>query len=133
MTRHVVTVCMDDSLKRVRELFAQSGFHHLLVVDKGKLVGVISDRDLLKHVSPFVGHELSERTQDLATLNRRVHQIMSRQLVTCQAITDAAEAARMMLENRISCLPVVDETGRPVGIVTCRDLLRRLVMGDEAA
>ena len=54
MTRVVTTIGMDDSVRLVRHLFDEHSFHHLLVVDRGRLVGVISDRDLLRNVSPFI-------------------------------------------------------------------------------
>jgi acetoin utilization protein AcuB len=122
MTRQTITIGMDDNVRRVRDLFEEHGFHHLLVVEKGRLVGVISDRDLLRNVSPFIG-KLSERSQDAATLNRRVHQIMTRKPVTISSEMEVEDAAHVMLEHRVSCLPVVTEDGRAVGIVTWRDLL----------
>ena len=127
MSPQVVTVAMDDGVRVVRQLFEQHRFHHLLVVEGRRLVGVISDRDLLRHVSPFVGHDLAERTQDLATLNKRAHQIMSRTPVAARPETTVGEAIALILQHRISCLPVVDEQSHPVGIVTWRDLLKTLV------
>jgi acetoin utilization protein AcuB len=127
MTRHVLCVRMDDTLATVRELFERHQMHHLLVLESGRLVGVISDRDLLKNLSPFVGKALSERPQDLATLHRRVHQIMTRKLVSTTPDTPIGNAAELMLAHRISCLPVVNEQGKPIGIVTWRDLLRAMV------
>ena len=56
MTRRVVSVEMDDRLDVVKKIFDTLKFHHLLVVDdRGKLKGVVSDRDLLKALSPYVG------------------------------------------------------------------------------
>lgn len=124
MTRRVVTVGMDDRLAKVRELFAEHGFHHLLVVERQKVVGVISDRDLFKNLSPFIGKPLAERSQDQATLKRRVHQVMTRKLIAVPAGTSAEQAAALMLEHNVSCLPVVSPEHRPLGIVTARDLLR---------
>jgi acetoin utilization protein AcuB len=132
MTRRIVTVSMDDSLRKVRELFDTHGFHHLLVVERGKLIGVISDRDLLRSLSPFLGHEFSERPQDAATLNKRVHQIMTRRLVTGSEQTPVVEAMRMILDHQVSCLPVVDACGQPIGIVTWRDLLNALAAPVDA-
>ncbi|HQW91146.1 MAG TPA: CBS domain-containing protein, partial [Nitrospira sp.] len=77
MSTRAVTVTMDDSLARARELFNEHHFHHLLVVQGPTLLGIISDRDLLKAVSPHIG-TLSETDRDRATLNKRAHQIMSR-------------------------------------------------------
>jgi len=122
MTRRTITIGMDDHVRTVRDLFEEHAFHHLLVVEKGKLVGVISDRDLLRNVSPFLG-KFSERSEDMATLNRRVHQIMTRKPVTISPQMNVQDAARLMLERRVSCLPVVREDGHVVGIVTWRDLL----------
>lgn len=123
MTRRVVTVSMDDSLRRVRDIFDSERFHHLLVVEAGRVVGVLSDRDLLKHLSPFVG-KINERQQDVGTLDRRVHQVMSRPLVSGTADMTLGEAGGLMLARGVSCLPILGEAGRCQGIVTLRDLLR---------
>ncbi len=122
MTRGAATVEMDDSVERVRDLFEEHGFHHLLVIEKGRLLGVVSDRDLLRNLSPFIG-KLAERPHDLATLNRRVHQIMTRKPVTVTPEMSVEAAAHVMLEQHVSCLPVVTEDGNLVGIVSSRDLL----------
>ncbi len=126
MTARVVTVEMDDRLDVVKQIFDTLKFHHLLVVDSGKkLKGVVSDRDLLKALSPFVGGA-AENARDIATLNKRVHQIMSRNLITLQP-RDAIDAAVMLfLEQRISCIPIVDKEFKPVGILSWRDVLKTL-------
>jgi acetoin utilization protein AcuB len=123
MSRSVVTVSMDDSLSRIKEVFDRHGFHHVLVVEDGRLVGVVSDRDLLKALSPHLG-KASETARDLASLNKRAHQIMSRELVTLGAGASLHEAIETFNQNRISCIPIVDAGGRPVGIVSWRDILR---------
>lgn len=123
MTRHVVTVRMDDSLEAVRDLFERFKFHHAVVLDQCRVVGVISDRDLLKNVSPFVGKP-TERALDSASLRKRVHQVMTRNVVTGSPDMPAGDATLLMLNSRVSCLPVVDKLGACVGIVTVRDMLR---------
>jgi acetoin utilization protein AcuB len=123
MSRQVVTVQLDDNLKQVRDLFAAFRFHHLLVLEHGKLVGIISDRDLLANLSPFIG-KLQEKPIDLASLQKHVHQIMSRHVVTVTPSTSLQDAAKLMLDRGISCLPVVNAEEHVVGIVTWRDLLR---------
>ena len=129
MTTRVVTVEMDDRLEIVKEIFDTMSFHHLLVVDEQKrLSGVVSDRDLLRAISPYVG-SAAETTRDLATLNKRVHQIMTRRPVTLHPQATAAEAVSLLLAHRISCIPIVDEESKPVGIVSWRDLLRTLAAG----
>jgi len=123
MTRRIVTVDMDETLGGVRAIFDRYRFHHVLVVHEGKLAGVLSDRDLLKHISPFLGHEMMERTQDANTLQRRVHQAMTRNPIVGRPDMTVPEAAQLLLDRNVSCLPVVDEQMRPRGIVTWRDLL----------
>jgi acetoin utilization protein AcuB len=126
MTRSPVTVGLDDDLAHVRDLFTAHGFRHLLVLAGGRLVGVLSDRDLLRALSPFLGRA-SERAQDVATLRRRVHQVMSREPVVVSPEATVAEAARLLFARRVSCLPVVADDGAVVGIVSWRDLLAALV------
>jgi acetoin utilization protein AcuB len=122
----VLSVTPDTSLRTVRDLFDQHGYHHLLVVEGGRLLGILSDRDLLRNISPFIGRALGERQQDLATLERRAHQIMTRKLVTVTPSTELGDAVRTMLDARVHCLPVVNERGSPVGIVSGVDLLAAL-------
>ena len=122
MVRGIATIGMDDDVKKVKDLFEEHGFHHLLVLEKGRLQGVVSDRDLLRNLSPFIG-KLAEKPRDLATLNRRVHQIMTRKPVTVSPETSVEAAVDVMLERHVSCLPVVTEDGNLVGIVSSRDLL----------
>ena len=124
MTHPVQVISMDDSIATIRQIFETHSYHHLLVVgDDGECAGVISDRDLLKNISPFIGKP-SERSADLSCLKRRAHQIMTRQLVAVRANTSLRAAMRVMLDHRISCLPVVDVNKHCLGIVTMRDIAR---------
>ena len=122
MTKEVFKVKMDDTVGVIREFLDKVHFHHLLVVEGNKLVGVISDRDVLKAVSPFIG-TLSEHTHDLVTLNKKAHQIMNHKPITVFKYTSLQEAATIMLDNNISCLPVVSPESGIEGIVTWKDIL----------
>jgi acetoin utilization protein AcuB len=110
----------------VKELFDRNKFHHLLVVDADRLFGVVSDRDLLKALSPNLG-TLTETPKDTATLNKRVHQIMTRKPVTLRNDATVADAVNLFNAHRVSCIPIVDEEFRPIGVVSWRDILRALV------
>ncbi len=123
MTTPVHSVDMDDSLLTVKRLFERERCHHVVIMERDKAHGVVSDRDILKVVSPFVGSKTMERSQDLNTLQKRVHQIMSRNLVTTTPDETIAAAAEQILRERVSCLPVVDDQGAAVGIVTLRDFV----------
>lgn len=130
MTKSVVTVEMDDKLSLVKEIFDNSKFHHLLVIDSGKLFGVVSDRDLLKSISPNLG-TMVVTYRDLATLNKRVHQIMTRKPITLKANDSISDAAALFNTHRISCIPIVDDEFRPIGIVSWRDLVKTMLPKPE--
>ena len=125
--RRIVTISPDETLAHVRKLFQTHRFHHLLVVENLRLVGVISDRDLLRNLSPFVGNALNERTQDVATLNRKAHQIMTRRVVTGTVDLKLEQAIELILKHGVSCIPIVDADQRPIGILSWRDILHGLV------
>ena len=125
MTAKLITVGLDDKLETVKEIFDNLKFHHLLVVEEHKLLGVVSDRDLLKALSPNIG-SARETFQDIASLNKRVHQIMTRRPIVLQESATVDDAIHAFNTHGISCLPVVDLNFRPVGIVTWRDILKNL-------
>ena len=128
MTARLVTVEIDDPLEVVKQIFDSVKFHHLLVVDAGKkLCGVISDRDLLRALSPYIG-TASENSRDTATLKKRVHQIMTRQPVTLPPEASMADAVKVFLEHRVSCIPIVGPGFKAVGIVSWRDVLKALAL-----
>jgi acetoin utilization protein AcuB len=125
MTRNIVTVELDDQLLLVKEIFDNSRFHHLIVIEEGKLFGVVSDRDLLKSISPNID-TMYASFKDMATLNKRVHQIMTRKPITLTPEASLNDAIKIFNQHRISCIPIVDEEFVPVGIVTWRDIMRHL-------
>lgn len=127
MTRRVVSVEIDDSLEDVKQIFDSVKFHHLVVLDSDqKVAGVISDRDLLRALSPYIG-TASENARDTATLRKRVHQIMTRRPVTLPPEATVADAVRLFLEHRVSCVPVVAPGLKVVGILSWRDVLKALM------
>ena len=126
MTTKVVTIDLDVTLKEIKEVFEHARFHHVLVTEKNKLVGIISDRDILKAISPFIG-TLSERQSDTDTLKKRAHQIMSRHATTVLPTESVPAAAKLMLAKGVSCLPVVSKNNI-VGILTMKDILKALLV-----
>ncbi|NKI18329.1 CBS domain-containing protein [Spongiibacter sp. KMU-166] len=131
MSHPPVTIGPDDRLLVVREIFHHTGFHHLLVVEEKQLVGVVSDRDLLRAISPTLGTPI-EHARDLATLNKYVHQIMSRKLVVLGPDDDMQQAVAIFNQQPISCIPVVDSNHHPLGILSWRDIMRWLGSLKEA-
>jgi acetoin utilization protein AcuB len=126
MTRNVVTVGMDDSLEKINRIFEKHKFHHVLVMEDKKLVGIISDRDMLKEVSPFI-NTLSEDSRDLKTLQKKAHQIMTRKPVVVIENYGIKDAANVFLRRNVSCLPIVSPWGKVTGILSWKDILKSMV------
>ena len=128
MTTRVATVSMDDRLSVIKDIFEQAHFRHLLVLEEGELVGVISDRDLFRAISPYLDSE-AEMNRDTETLNRRAHQIMSRQLITIASHLTVRDGVKLMLEKGVSCLPVLENCAL-VGIISWKDFLKVALESD---
>ena len=126
MSTRVVTVEPDDSLETVKEIFSHTHFHQVLVIEYDRLVGMVSDRDLFKAISPYVG-TAAEISRDRATLNKRVHQIMQRKLTTLEPDASLEEAAELMTKNRVTCIPIIDPLQQVKGILSWRDILSALI------
>ena len=114
MTHDAMTLDANQSFAEVIALMASRSFHHVLVVDPDdRLLGVISDRDVLRALS---------RTPNWN--QKTVSEIMTRDSVTTAPEGLISDAARQMLAMRINCLPVIDADARVCGILTSTDLLR---------
>lgn len=121
MTRAVVTVAPGDRAVDAAERARRHRVRHLPVVEDGRLVGIVTDRDLRDAApSPHLGAEAAQAAAGL-----RVAHLMQRHVVTAHPLDRLADAARVLSERRIGCLPVVDR-GRLVGIITETDVLRCL-------
>ncbi|WP_116371628.1 CBS domain-containing protein [Marinomonas sp. MED121] len=128
MKKSPVCVEMDTRLEEVRRLLEEHGFHHLPVLDGDELVGIISDRDILRLVSPFLD-TAGEMERDLEVLNKAAHQVMTRQPI-CVSLDDSLNTViDWMTKVSISCIPVLDN-GQLVGIITWRDLVSLLTFED---
>lgn len=122
MTREVETLSVDDSLVLADTLMRMKRIRHLPVVRAGRLVGLVTHRDLLRaqaEITARIPVSDEERFVSLA-----VGELMTRDVLTASPDEPAKDAARRMLEGKLGCLPVVDETGALVGIVTEVDFLR---------
>ena len=123
MQPKVVTVTSEGSLWEVKILFENTKFHHLLVTNNKKLVGVVSDRDYLKAASPNLDQK-SSTAADGATLNERVSTIMSTDLHTLSEEQSILDAITLFNQKNISCIPIVDDDMNIQGIISWRDIMR---------
>jgi acetoin utilization protein AcuB len=126
MTTKVFTVEPHDLIDRVFFLIHYEKIRHLPVVEKGKLIGIVSDRDLYKALGPKSNSNAIEANKDnsqLHVVSQKVAHIMHRGVYSVTPETMASEAASLMAEHRIGALPVI-EKDKLVGILSASDILR---------
>jgi acetoin utilization protein AcuB len=135
MTVEPVTVMPDTSFPETFRLMREKKIRHLPVVDeKGKLVGVIARTDLL-HASPSSATTLSVFEMNFLLANLHVRKFMSTPPVTVSEDAPLEEAARVMVEKKIGCLPVMRD-GELVGLITETDIFEvfvEILGGEEAS
>ena len=125
MQPRVFAVTPDTTLSEAVRLTRVRGIRHLPVLEGRELVGIVSDRDLKRVMaSPATSLEARELTHLLDRLT--VAEIMTRPVITVAPPVPMEEAARVMVREKISALPVIEE-GRLVGIVTETDVLELFV------
>lgn len=126
MTSKVFTVEPHDLIDRVFFLIHYEKIRHVPVVERGKLVGIVSDRDLYKALGPKSNSnalEANKENTQLHVVSQKVMHIMHRGVYTVTPDTMASEAAALMVEHRVGALPVVDKD-KLVGILSSTDILR---------
>lgn len=121
MHRQVHTVGPETTLKQALQLLQEHRIRHLPVMEGERLLGIVTDRDL-REAGPSI---LGNPPQD-DTLHQPVSSIMKKEVITAHPLDFIEDAARLMYEHRIGCLPVLQE-GRLVGIVTQTDVLHTLI------
>ena len=125
MTIDPVFASPDDNFHQAMHMLRKRRVRHLPVVEKGHLVGIVVEKDLLSNQpSPATSLSLYEIYSLLEML--RIRQMMTRPVITVGGDCPLEEAARIMVENKISCLPVMDGE-RLVGIITETDVFKSLV------
>jgi acetoin utilization protein AcuB len=117
MTHRPVTVAPSQTIADAQSLMRRGRFRHLPVVADGTLAGVVTERDL--HVA-----ELGSWTPEVG--NRPVRSVMTRNVITVAPDDPVEHAARLMLENKVGCLPVLEGSDL-VGIITEADIFRAFV------
>ncbi|MCR5761687.1 MAG: CBS and ACT domain-containing protein [Sphaerochaetaceae bacterium] len=126
MTRNPVTATPDMNIQEAKELMVKEKVHRLPVLDsEKKLVGVISEKDILE-AAPSPVSTLSAYEMNYLMSKLTVKKLMSRHPVTLDKNATIEEAARLMIDQDLSCLPVLED-GKLVGIVSKSDLFKILM------
>jgi len=123
MTSDPVTITDDTSMMKAIHLMKQNRFRRLPVLHDGALVGIITDRDL-KEASPSKATTLDVHELYYLLAELHVRDIMTRNPITVKPEDTVERAAELMLEHTVSGMPVVDDKGKLLGIITQSDVFR---------
>ncbi len=128
MTRNPVTIRVDDGIDEGLHLMREHSVRRLPVVNaSGKMVGIVSDHDLL-HAAPSPATSLSVHELHYLLAKLKIKQVMSSPVITVTADMPLEGAARIMADNKIGGLPVVDDAGNLIGITTETDIFKVLLV-----
>ena len=126
MTKNPITVTADTKVDEVAHLMKKHNFRRLPVVDDGKLVGFLSDSDLMR-VAPSPATTLSRYEINSLLAKICVRDIMKKDVVSVNVDATIEEAALIMYKNKIGGMPVVSNMGAVVGVITETDIFKTFV------
>ncbi len=132
MSRDVICLSEDMDLAHIDDAMRLFKFRHMPVTDDGRLIGVVTQRDVLRVCASSLLPNAAEQTDRLAK-TYQVRDVMTRDVRTIRPGAPLADAARILLREKIGCLPVVDDQNVLVGILTDSDFVRVALRTLEAA
>ena len=119
-----VTLTPEATLDLANDVISLGRIRHIPVVDGGKLVGLLSERDLIGAAANRI-FNLKQKSRSALLKNELVKNVMKKNVVTVSPETPIKDAARLMADKKIGCVPVMSE-GSLVGLVTTTNILRYL-------
>jgi CBS domain-containing protein len=119
-----VTLTPDDTLDLANDVISLGRIRHLPVIQEGKLVGLLSERDLIGAAANRI-FGLKQKSRSALLKSELVKNIMKKRVVTVTPDTPIKDAARLMADKKIGCVPVISD-GTLVGLVTTTNILRYL-------
>jgi CBS domain-containing membrane protein len=117
-----VTLTPEDTLDLASDVISLGRIRHIPVVEEGRLVGLLSERDLMGAAASQI-FGLKQRSKAALLKSVRIKDVMKKKVVTVGPQTPIRDAAHLMAEKKIGCVPVISE-GTVVGLVTTTDILR---------
>ena len=126
MTKDVITIDEQESMPKAVQLLKQHKINMMPVTRQGKLVGVITDRDL-KQASPSQATDLDMHELKYLLAKIKLKDIMTKNVITVPPDFTIEETAEVLIQHDISGAPVVDDRGEMVGIITSTDLFKALI------
>ncbi len=123
MTRKVITISPDTSFHDALKLMKDKKIRRLPVVENDKLVGIVTEKDLL-YASPSMATTLDIWELHYLLSKLKVKEIMTKEVITVREDDSIVKAALEMAENKVGALPVLNEAGNLVGIITETDIFK---------
>lgn len=125
MTRNIITLREEENLLSIQDGMERFSLRHLPVVDGEKLVGLITHRDILRFTHSCLRNRSIDRAIDTKKQEEIfVASVMTRKVKTVSPDTPLKRAAKILVDNRIGCLPVVEADNKLVGIITEHDFAK---------
>ncbi|NPA23942.1 MAG: CBS domain-containing protein [Crenarchaeota archaeon] len=112
-SKKLITITPSATLREAAETMIKNGVSFLVIMEDSKLYGVISEKDIVRCIA---------EGRDVNTT--RVGEVCTREVITIREDAPLQEAARLMRQHRIRHLVVVDGSGKPIGVISIRDLVR---------
>ena len=125
MTTDLTTLSEDEVLLDATLILARGGFRHIPILNDKKLVGIVTDKDV-KHYTPSILSGIPPEEYNRLMATTPLSKIMTRNPITIEPGKTVYEAAQILYDHRIGCLPVV-ESGELKGIITSTDMLNLLL------
>ena len=117
-----VTLKPEDTLDLASDVISLGRIRHIPVVEEGRLVGLLSERDLMGAAASQI-FGLKQRSKAALLKSVLIKDVMKRRIVTVGPQTPIRDVAHLMAEKKIGCVPVISE-GMLIGLVTTTDILR---------
>lgn len=118
MSKTIVSVPPNTPIRKVVEVMYGKSIGSVLVLDdQGRPLGIFTERDLVRVIALGID------------LDTPIEKVMSTRLITASVNESVVEVAHKMVENWVRHLPVLDESGKVVGVISIRDVLRAYVAG----
>ena len=125
MSKNPVTIRPDTSISEAREIVSSNNFRHLPVTDEqGKMVGMVTDRDLRSAYPSTVLSEEEKQASIVKISEKPVSAIMSTKFVSLTPISTLDDALFLLDREKVGAIPVLEESGKIVGIFSIRDLIK---------
>lgn len=123
LREHVTIVDRSKKLGHIKALMHNNKTHHVCVMDQGKIIGIISDKDVIRHQSPKLNNIDAERENKFLDEQLEADQIMTPGVTTIKHDMPITKIIKIMLEKNVGAFPVLDENHKLIGIVSKETIL----------